>query len=69
LNSLVYKQFNPILKRARSPNISLYDLRHTASTLALTVRDFAESGVGAIGAYQTAFTLDVYSLRAAEDAG
>src|SRR5712664_75477 len=37
VNSLVYKHFKPILKRAGLPNIRLYDLRHTAATLALTV--------------------------------
>ena len=37
MNSLVYKHFKPILKKAGLPNIRLYDLRHTAATLALTV--------------------------------
>ena len=37
VNSLVYKHFKPILKKAGLPNIRLYDLRHTAATLALTV--------------------------------
>jgi integrase len=37
VNSLIYKHFKPILKRAGLPNIRLYDLRHTAATLALTV--------------------------------
>jgi integrase len=37
VNSLVYKHFKPILKSAGLPNIRLYDLRHTAATLALTV--------------------------------
>lgn len=32
LNSLVYKHFKPILKRAGLPKIRLYDLRHTAAT-------------------------------------
>jgi integrase len=36
VNSLVYKHLKPIL-RAGLPNIRLYDLRHTAATLALTV--------------------------------
>jgi integrase len=34
VNSLVYKHFKPILKKAGLPNIRLYDLRHTAATLA-----------------------------------
>jgi integrase len=37
MNSLVYKHFKAILKKAGLPNIRLYDLRHTAATLALTV--------------------------------
>jgi len=37
VNSLVCKHFKPILKKAGLPNIRLYDLRHTAATLALTV--------------------------------
>jgi len=31
------KHFKPLLKRAGLPNIKLYDLRHTAAFLALTV--------------------------------
>jgi len=37
VNSLVYKHFKPILKRAELPKIRLYDLRHTSATLALAV--------------------------------
>jgi len=37
VNSLAYKHFKPILKRPGLPNIRLYDLRHTAATLTLTV--------------------------------
>lgn len=37
LNSLIYKDFKPILKRAGLPAIRLCNLRHTAATLALTV--------------------------------
>jgi integrase len=37
VNSLVCKHFKPILKRPGLANIRLYDLRHTAATLALTV--------------------------------
>jgi integrase len=33
VNSLVYKHFKPILKKAGLSNIRLYDLRHTAATL------------------------------------
>lgn len=37
VNSLVYKHFKPILRKAGLPNIRRYDLRHTAATLTLTV--------------------------------
>ena len=49
VNSLVYKHFKPILKRAGLSNIRLYDLRHTAATLALTVgvpRKLSQSSSG-----------------------
>lgn len=34
VNSLVYKHFKPILKKAGLPNIRLLDFRHTAATIA-----------------------------------
>jgi len=37
VNSLVYKHFKANFEAAGLPNIRLYDLRHTAATLALTV--------------------------------
>jgi integrase len=61
VNSLVYKHFNPILKRAGLPNIRLYDLRHTAATLALTVGVSPKVVSEQLGHTSAAFTLDVYS--------
>jgi len=61
VNSLVYKHFKPILKRAELPNIRLYDLRHTAATLALTVGVSPKVVSKQLGHTSAAFTLDVYS--------
>ena len=61
VNSLVYKHFKPILKRARLPNIRLYDLRHTAATLALTVGVSPKVVSEQLGHTSAAFALDVYS--------
>jgi integrase len=61
LNSLVYKHFKPILKKASLPNIRLYDLRHTAATLALTVGVSPKVVSEQLGHTSAAFTLDVYS--------
>ena len=56
VNSLVYKHFKAILKRARLPNVRLYDQRHTAAALALTVGVSPKVLLG-----KPAFTLDIYS--------
>lgn len=61
LNSLVYKHFKPILTRARLPMIRLYDLRHTAATLASTVGVSPKVVSEQLGHTSAAFTLDVYS--------
>ena len=61
LNSLVYKHFKPILTRTRLPMIQLYDLRHTAATLALTVGVSPKVVAEQLGHTSAAFTLDVYS--------
>lgn len=60
-NSLVYKHFKPILKKAGLPNIRLYDLRHTAATLALSVGVSPKVVSEQLGHTSAAFTLDVYS--------
>jgi integrase len=61
VNSLVYKHFKAILKRAGLPNIRLYDLRHTAATLALSVGVSPKVVSEQLGHTSAAFTLDVYS--------
>jgi len=61
MNSLAYKHFKPILKRAGLPAIRLYDLRHTAATLALTVVVSPKVVSEQLGHASAAFTLDVYS--------
>jgi integrase len=61
LNSLAYKHFKPILKRVGLPEIRLYDLRHTAATLALTVGVSPKVVSEQLGHSSAAFTLDVYS--------
>ena len=60
-NSLVYKHFKPILKRAGLPNIRLYNLPQTAATLALTVGVSPKVVSEQLGHTSAAFTLDVYS--------
>jgi len=61
VNSLVYKHFKPILKKAGLPNIRLYDLRHTAATLGLIVGVSPKVVSEQLGHTSVAFTLDVYS--------
>jgi integrase len=61
VNGLVYKHFKPLLKRAALPNIRLYDLRHTAATLALTVGVSPKVVSEQLRHTSAAFTLDLYS--------
>jgi hypothetical protein len=61
VNSLGCKHFKPILKKADLPNIRLYDLRHTAATLALTVGVSQKVVSEQLGHTSAGFTLDVYS--------
>jgi len=61
VDSLVYKHFKPILKKAGLPNIRLYDLRHTAATIALAVGVSPKVVSEQLGHTSVAFTLDVYS--------
>jgi integrase len=53
--------FLPILNRVGLPDIRLYDLRHTAATLALTVGVSPKVVSEQLGHSSAAFTLDVYS--------
>jgi integrase len=58
---LVKKHFKPILSQAGLPDIRLYDLRHTAATLALTVGVPPKVISEQLGHASAAFTLDTYS--------
>jgi len=58
---LVKKHFKPILRQAGLPDIRLYDLRHTAATLALTVGIPPKVVSEQLGHASAAFTLDTYS--------
>ena len=60
-NNLVFKHFKPILKQAGLPDIRLYDLRHTAATLALRAGVSPKVVAEQLGHASAAFTLDVYS--------
>ena len=50
-----------LVKRAALPDIRLYDLRHTAATLALTVGVSPKVVSEQLGHTSAAFTLDIYS--------
>jgi integrase len=58
---LVRKFFKPILSEAGLPDIRLYDLRHTAATLALTLGISPKIVSEQLGHASAAFTLDTYS--------
>lgn len=55
------KRFKGILRQAGLPPIRLYDLRHTAATLALTAGVPPKVVAEQLGHASAAFTLDVYS--------
>jgi integrase len=57
----VFKHFKPILRQAGLPDIRLYDLRHTAATLALRAGVSPKVVAEQLGHASAAFTLDVYS--------
>jgi len=52
------KRFKSILKQARLPILRLYDLRHTAATIALAVGVSPKVVSEQLGHASTAFTLD-----------
>jgi len=58
---LVKKHFKPLLRESGLPNIRLYDLRHTAATLALALGVSPKVVSEQLGHTSAAFTLDVYS--------
>ena len=55
------KNFRPILEVARLPRIRLYDLRHTAATLALAAGVSPKVVSEQLGHASAAFTLDTYA--------
>jgi integrase len=59
--NLVLRNFQSILERAKLPRIRLYDLRHTAATLALAAGVPAKVVSEQLGHASVAFTLDTYS--------
>src|SRR4029077_9709556 len=59
--NLVQRNFQVILDRAKLPRIRLYDLSHTAATLALGSCVPAKVVAEQLGHASVAFTLDTYS--------
>jgi integrase len=59
--NLVLRNFHSVLERAKLPRIRLYDLRHTAATLALVAGVPAKVVSEQLGHASVAFTLDTYS--------
>jgi integrase len=59
--NLVLRNFQNVLDRAKLPRIRLYDLRHTAATLALAAGVPAKVVSEQLGHASVAFTLDTYS--------
>jgi len=57
----VRRYFKPLLNAAQLPNIRLYDLRHTAATIALAAGISPKIVSEQLGHASVAFTLDVYS--------
>ena len=58
---LVTRYFKPLLRAEGLPNIRLYDLRHTAATLALAAGVSPKIVSEQLGHASVAFTLEVYS--------
>jgi integrase len=55
------KSFKSVLKQAGLPRLRLYDLRHTAATIALAVGVMPKVVSEQLGHASTAFTLDTYA--------
>ncbi|MGD0459060.1 MAG: tyrosine-type recombinase/integrase [Terriglobia bacterium] len=60
-SKFVRRYFKPLVREAGLPNIRLYDLRHTAATLALAAGVSPKVISEQLGHASVAFTLDVYS--------
>lgn len=55
------KRFKSIFRHARLPQLRLYDLRHTAATIALAIGVLPKVVSEQLGHASTAFTLDTYA--------
>ncbi len=60
-SKFVGRHFKPLLRSAALPNVRLYDLRHTAATLALSAGVSPKIVSEQLGHASVAFTLEVYS--------
>ena len=60
-SKFVARHFKPLLRSAGLPNLRLYDLRHTAATLALAAGVSPKIVSEQLGHASVAFTLEVYS--------
>ena len=61
LTNLKKKHFKPLLKRAKLPDIRLYDLRHTAASLLLANGEHPKVVQEMLGHFSITLTMDTYS--------
>ena len=59
--NLTDRHFKPLLKKAKLPNIRLYDLRHTTATLLLSAGENPKVVSERLGHASIVLTLDTYS--------
>lgn len=59
--NLTYRYFRPILKKAKLPQIRLYDLRHSCATLLLIAEENPKVVSERLGHSSIVLTLDTYS--------
>jgi integrase len=61
VHNIVVRHFKPLLKKAKLPNLRLYDLRHTHATLLLAAGEHPKVVQERLGHSSITLTLDVYS--------
>ena len=61
IDNLAKRSFQPLLKRAKLPDIRLYDLRHTFATLWLDSGEHPKILQEILGHSRISVTLDTYS--------
>ena len=61
LNNVTVRHFKPLLRKAKLPDMRLYDLRHSAATLRLANGEHVNIVSEMLGHASTTLTLDVYS--------